>query len=325
MVSTFKSRPHQRAAKTFSIVLMAVVDANYKFSMVDVGASGRHSGGGIFKACEFGRQLVNGTLDIPGLAKLPNSNRVAPHVFVGDEAFQLRPDFMRPFPGKALGPSQAVFNYRLSRARRIVENAFGILAARWRILLCRMNLLPQNAEVVVLACCVLHNFLCAAQDIAYIPPGYTDYDDSHGNILPGTWRTETQTSDLLNLETTSNQYEFGYILANVCVLVVVVKMKNCSSKLATLEVGSVTTKSGRDLTGAVDRIPTGSPSVTLLAGQSVPAILRHYSDHSEGAAARRIGLLAYRAKATATTVGCVASAAAAEFLQWRTGGESRDG
>lgn len=96
---------------------MAVVDANYKFSMVDVGASGRHSDGGVFKASDFGKQLGSGSLQIPGLAKLPNSNKVAPQVFVGDEAFQLRPDFMRPFPGKSRGPGEAVFNYRLSRAR----------------------------------------------------------------------------------------------------------------------------------------------------------------------------------------------------------------
>ncbi|XP_064462601.1 uncharacterized protein LOC135373308 [Ornithodoros turicata] len=97
--------------KKFSIVLMAVVDANYKFSMVDVGASGRHSDGGIFKACEFGRQL--------------QQSRIA--CILGDEAFQLRPDFMRPdfmrpFPGEALGTSQAVFNYRPSKARYETTN-----------------------------------------------------------------------------------------------------------------------------------------------------------------------------------------------------------
>lgn len=96
---------------------MAVVDASYRFLMVDVGAPGRHSDGGVFKNCSFGRQLENGALDIPGTAELPNSTKVAPHVFVGDEAFQLRTNFLRPFPGKSIGPSQAVFNYRLSRAR----------------------------------------------------------------------------------------------------------------------------------------------------------------------------------------------------------------
>lgn len=96
---------------------MAVVDANYQFVMVDVGAPGRHSDGGVFKASEFGRQLGNSTLDIPKQSRLPNSTKVAPYVYVGDEAFQLRPDFMRPFPGKNMRPCNRVFNYRLSRAR----------------------------------------------------------------------------------------------------------------------------------------------------------------------------------------------------------------
>lgn len=186
---------------TFSIVLMAVVDPQYKFSMVSVGAPGRHSDGGVFKSCEFGRQLEKGTLPLPNLSRLPNSNKVVPHVFVGDEAFQLRHDFLRPFPGKNMSPSHRVFNYRLSRARRIVENAFGILAARWRILLNRINLLPKNAEFVVLACCVLHNFLCAGKE--YMPHGFVDSEDEYGNITPGQWRDSAQSNDLLDLEPTA--------------------------------------------------------------------------------------------------------------------------
>lgn len=102
---------------TFSIVLMAIVDASYRFIMVDAGAPGRHSDGGVFKATSFGRQLQDEVLAFPVPARLPRSRRVAPHVFVGDEAFQLRRDFMRPYPGKHVLPAQRVFNYRLSRAR----------------------------------------------------------------------------------------------------------------------------------------------------------------------------------------------------------------
>ncbi|KAH7985262.1 hypothetical protein HPB49_026526 [Dermacentor silvarum] len=85
---------------TFSIVLMAVADDSYKFVMVDVGARSRHSDGGMFKATSFGKGLMKNCLNLPAPARLPKSNKVAPHVFVGDEAFQLRPDFMRPYHGK---------------------------------------------------------------------------------------------------------------------------------------------------------------------------------------------------------------------------------
>jgi hypothetical protein len=65
---------------------------------------------------------------------------------------------MTPFPGKRATLAQTEFNYRLSRARRIVENAFGVLAARWRVFLNRIDLCPQNAKSVVKGALALHNF-----------------------------------------------------------------------------------------------------------------------------------------------------------------------
>lgn len=49
--------------------------------------------------------------------------------------------------------------FRLSRARRIVENAFGIMASTWRVLLSRIHTLPETTNDIILACCILHNFL----------------------------------------------------------------------------------------------------------------------------------------------------------------------
>ncbi|GFR99645.1 hypothetical protein ElyMa_001050400 [Elysia marginata] len=66
---------------------------------------------------------------------------------------------MRPFPARGLDDRRRIYNYRLSRARRIVECAFGILAQRWAILKTTMKLQPDNAKKVVLACCILHNFV----------------------------------------------------------------------------------------------------------------------------------------------------------------------
>ena len=57
------------------------------------------------------------------------------YTFLADEAFPLKRWLMRPIPGaSAKTHSQKVYNYRLSRARRTIENAFGILVARWRVL-----------------------------------------------------------------------------------------------------------------------------------------------------------------------------------------------
>ena len=88
----------------------------------------------------FGRSFENGTLSIPPPQPLTCTTEPAPalpFVFVGDEAFPLKKNLLRPlnFPGKNLTEPLAVYNYRLSRARRIIENSFGILAARLEVFL----------------------------------------------------------------------------------------------------------------------------------------------------------------------------------------------
>jgi len=52
-----------------------------------------------------------------------------------------------------------IFNYRLSRARRTVENAFGILASRFRIFRKAIDLSVEKVELITLTACALHNFI----------------------------------------------------------------------------------------------------------------------------------------------------------------------
>lgn len=145
----------------FSIVLLAVVDAEYLFRMVDVGAYGRNSDGGTLNNCPFGEDLKDGKLDLPGDCVITGAEHLGklPHVFVGDEAFPLRRNLLRPFPGTHLSRERRVFNYRFSRARLTVECAFGILASRWRMYRRSITLSPERAELCVKATCILHNFI----------------------------------------------------------------------------------------------------------------------------------------------------------------------
>lgn len=66
---------------------------------------------------------------------------------------------MRPYPVKKLTWRERIFNYRLSRARRYVECSFGILANKWRIFHRPLDVSIDLADIIVKACCVLHNFV----------------------------------------------------------------------------------------------------------------------------------------------------------------------
>ncbi|KAL1475425.1 hypothetical protein MTO96_037294 [Rhipicephalus appendiculatus] len=92
-------------------------DSDYKFVIVDVGAYGKQRDGGVLEQSKFGRRLEEGKLHLPRDLALPNTSHSAPCVFVGDEAFQLRTDFLRPYPGRGLEGAERIFNYRLRRAR----------------------------------------------------------------------------------------------------------------------------------------------------------------------------------------------------------------
>lgn len=175
--------------KFFSIVMMAVANANYEFIMVDVGVNGRISDGGVLNYTNFGQALANKTLGIPEPAQLPNSQKILPFVFVGDDAFGLTENLMKPYPQAGLNTERKILNYRLSRARRVIENVFGILVSRFGVLQNPIALAPEKARTVVLACCYLHNFLRKRQPRTYVTRNHVDSEDLiAGVVTNGSWR-----------------------------------------------------------------------------------------------------------------------------------------
>lgn len=151
--------------KTFSIVLMATCDSKYKFTLFDVCAFGTESDGGILSRSVFGKAIYEGALNFPkGKFHLPGSEKETPLYFVGDEAFQMTTNIMRPYPGRNLNEQRKIFNYRLSRARRTIENTFGILVSRWRIFRKSICANPDVVDKLVVAAMCLHNFLKSRND-----------------------------------------------------------------------------------------------------------------------------------------------------------------
>lgn len=180
--------------KHYSLVLMALCDANYIFTFVDVGACGSNHDGAIFQSSPFGQAFLNNYLDIPPPKPLPGANITLPHFIVADAAFPLHYNIMRPFPGSYLSEEKNIYNYRISRARRVIENTFGILSQRWRIYRRTINADINTCENIVLATIVLHNYLqtkerdITASQRKYCPVGLVDTEKENGEICNGKWR-----------------------------------------------------------------------------------------------------------------------------------------
>ena len=109
---------------------------------------------------------------------------------MGDEAFSLQHNLMRPYGRKNLSVEQRIYNYRISRARRCIENSFGILEARCRIFHTVIYKNPKNVDKLVQASICLRNFIKSKEESMpsssrrYVPPffAHSEIDDE---VIPG--------------------------------------------------------------------------------------------------------------------------------------------
>lgn len=173
---------------TFSIVLLALVDHNYNFTCIDIGSYGSNSDAGIFAKSALKKALEENKLNMPRES-----------VILGDEAFPLETYLMKPFSRrKMLSKREKIFNYSLCRARRIVENAFGIFASRFRIFRRPVPLSPEKTILLVKAACALHNWIRKAGNSSNFIS--VDIEDTEtGCLIEGSWRNDPKPSGLLDL------------------------------------------------------------------------------------------------------------------------------
>ena len=143
----------------YSVVLLALVDVDYKFIWADLGSTGSASDALIYNNSEIKELAEDETIRFPSPDPLPNDYQDAPYFFIGNDAFALRETMMKPYSRRGLYNEERMLNYRLSRARRVVENVFGILANRFKVLLTTMQHRPSTVKVIVKACIVLHNLM----------------------------------------------------------------------------------------------------------------------------------------------------------------------
>lgn len=151
----------------------------------------------MFNSSELLEALEGDTLGLPPPEPLPDDDKPVPYFLIGDDAFPLKTWMMKPFATCHLSTEERIFNYRLSRARRIVENAFGILANRFQCILSMLQVDPVVAKTIVMACITLHNLM----RIRY--PGLQnqvlDCEGEEHQLIPGAWRNQGVLDDVANV------------------------------------------------------------------------------------------------------------------------------
>jgi hypothetical protein len=121
----------------------------------------------IWNSCALKTLIDSKSLNLPIPQNLPGSTsgHLVPFHIIGNDAFALTTTLMKPYPTHINGSyaekyAIRCFDYRLSRARRVVENAFGILSSRFRIFHTPIQLTNlETIDSLVLACVSLHNWL----------------------------------------------------------------------------------------------------------------------------------------------------------------------
>ncbi|KAK4878967.1 hypothetical protein RN001_007113 [Aquatica leii] len=113
----------------------------------------------VFRNSTLAAAIATNKLNFPEETPLPGRSKPVPYAIVADAAFPLSHHILKPFPFRNMTATQCIFNYRLSKARRLVENSFDMVANIFRILLNTVNLYPKKVKTITLACVVLHNFL----------------------------------------------------------------------------------------------------------------------------------------------------------------------
>uniref|UniRef100_A0A1X7V6J5 DDE Tnp4 domain-containing protein n=1 Tax=Amphimedon queenslandica TaxID=400682 RepID=A0A1X7V6J5_AMPQE len=131
---------------TFSVVLLAICDAHYRFTLVVIGQAGRFSDGGVFSNFQFGDALEYNELNTPDSRCLPGSTKKFPYVLVGDEAFPLK---------------------------------------TWRLFRKPIRSKTEKVIPYVQATISLHNYLRTKETSMYAPPGFDDTEDDMGNQYLG--------------------------------------------------------------------------------------------------------------------------------------------
>ena len=144
--------------KFCSDVLLALVDAHYRFIQDSIRAPGNTPDLTYFQSTSLWEKITTGEL-IPYKVQRVDHVEI-PTQILGDGTFPSRSWLMKSYGDAVITPGKRYFNYRSSRSRIVTEGAFGKLKRRFRILQKR-----ETVKIMGLACVILHNICIDKRDL----------------------------------------------------------------------------------------------------------------------------------------------------------------
>ena len=161
MESMFQSDVHKGEAASTATLCCTPGPGGWK---LQVPVGGR--GGSWVKLTNLRHKIEDGSIGFPD-SESPGIGEPKVNFFIlGDDASLLKLWLMRPYSSQGMDLKERVFNYRISRGRRVVENAFRIPTSRFRIFQSPLQQEPLVVNRVVMTCLVLHNLLRIRYPIA---------------------------------------------------------------------------------------------------------------------------------------------------------------
>ena len=172
-------------------MLLAVCNADYCFTLS--GSYGSNNNCHVLSNSLLGEAVETNTFNIPEDEPLDGCKFTPlPYFLLGNDIFPLKKWLIKPYPGiksyldRNLSEEPKIYNYCLSRARRVIENAFAILAVRWRIFHQPIPATVEHVELYVLRAVALP-YLCLACNAMYTASGFVDSESGDGRIHLGGW------------------------------------------------------------------------------------------------------------------------------------------
>ena len=173
----------------------------YCFTLFDFGSYGSNNDCGGLSNSLMDEKLETNTFNIPEDEPLDGCKFTPlPYFLLRGNIFPFRKWLIKPYPGRNLNEEQKIYNYRLSRGRRAIENAFEILAARWRIFHRPIQATAvEHVELHVLAALALYNYLHLTSNVMCTPSDFADSESGDRSILLGEWRNRDTAQGFNNI------------------------------------------------------------------------------------------------------------------------------